>query len=295
MLMDFDSPILLKGDAHTAYRDPAVYFHEGVFYLYFTLVETDETGGVWLFLAMTTSRDLKHFTPVVKLSEKDKSKNFSSPGNVFRFNGRFCLCCQTYCRENGEKYANQNARIWLMRSDDLIHWDKPEWLNVKNTSFAEAGRMIDPYIIEDRNQPGLWWCFYKQNGVSISSSRDLVHWEYRGRANCGENVCVLYDEKETLYRLWHSPENGIGEKTSRDLIHWEDTGRLIILRQLEWPWAQGRLTAGMLLDLRNEPGIGKALIFFHGTGPQNEDIIFDQYACIAFAWSDDLRFWQAVL
>ena len=104
----FTSPVLLRGDAHTAYRDPAAYFHAGVFYLYFTLVETEPDGTVYLYLAMTTSTDLIRFTPVRKLSPRDRTLNLSSPGNVIRFGGRFCLCCQSYCRENGEKYGNAN-------------------------------------------------------------------------------------------------------------------------------------------------------------------------------------------
>ena len=47
------SPILLRGDAHTAYRDPAVFFKNGRFYLYFTLVETESDGKVYEYLAMT--------------------------------------------------------------------------------------------------------------------------------------------------------------------------------------------------------------------------------------------------
>ena len=188
----FTSPVLLRGDAKTAYRDPAVFYRDGCFYLYFTLVETEEDGAVYLYLAMTTSTDLVHFTPVRKLSERDRALNYSSPGSIIRFGGRFCLCCQTYCRENGEKYGNANCRIWLRRSDDLIHWDAPELLRVKGDAVpdAEMGRMIDPYLLEDREEPGKYWCFFKQNGVSLSHSRDLVHWEYAGHADSGENVCV---------------------------------------------------------------------------------------------------------
>ena len=76
------------------------------------------------------------------------------------------------------------------------------------------------------------------------------------------------------------------------MIHWHDTGRLITLNQENWEWAKGRLTAGMVLDLRNEPEVGKALLFFHETGPEDERVVFDQYACIGFAWSDDLENWH---
>lgn len=35
------------------------------------------------------------------------------------------------------------------------------------------GRMLDPYLFADKDEPGKYWCFYKQNGVSCSYSRDL--------------------------------------------------------------------------------------------------------------------------
>lgn len=287
---DLTSPILLQGNASTAYRDPAAYYYAGKFYLFFTLVETEADGRIFLYLAMTQSADLRHFSPVKKLSPRNQAKNFSSPGNLVFHNHCFHLCCQTYCRENGEKYGNEHSRIWTMSSTDLVNWEEPELLRVKgdDVSFEAMGRMIDPYLVQ--NPAGEWFCFFKQNGVSFAKSTDLEHWQFCGSTDCGENVCIVRDGD--FYRLWHSPKNGIAEKVSSDLLHWQDTGRLIILGQQHWPWAQGRLTAGMVLDLRLEPEINKALLFFHGTGPEDEESIFDQFACIGIAWSDDLIHWQ---
>lgn len=288
---DFTSPILLQGDAVTAYRDPAVYYHHDRFFIFFTLVETEIDGQVFLYLAMTDSADLKEFSPIRKLTPRNQALNFSSPGNIIEFNGQFYLCCQTYCRENGEKYGNENSRIWVMRSSDLINWAEPELLMVKgNVTQEEMGRMIDPYLLPDKDDPAKIWCFYKQNGVSASFSRDLKHWEYFGHTDCGENVCVLVVNNQ--YKLWHSPTNGIGVMTSNDLTNWEHSAHLVTLGQSEWPWAQGRLTAGFVIDLRQQPEIGKALMFFHGTGPEDENVIFDQYACIGLAWSSDLEHWE---
>ena len=288
-LAQLSSPILLKGDAKTAWRDPAVWFENGIFYLFFTLVETEADGKVFLYLATTETDDLIHFSPVRKLTPRDQSLNFSSPGNIVRFQDKYWLCCQTYCRENGEKFGNANSRIWLLTSTDLKSWTEPELIRVKgDIPVEEMGRMIDPFLIQ--NKAGEWFCFFKQNGVSFSSSPDLKHWTFLGNTDCGENVCIIPDGDS--YRLWHSPHNGIGEKVSSDLIHWQDTGKLITLGQNEWAWARGRLTAGMVLDLRHEPSVGKALLFFHGTGPEDERIVFDEYACIGIAWSDDLEHWD---
>jgi len=295
-MLDFSnltSPILLRGDERTAYRDPAVYYHDGLFHFFFTLVETEADGRIFMYLGNTTTPNLKDFSPVRKLTPRDQRLNISSPGNVIRFNGEFIICVQTYCRENGEKYGNDNSRIFIMRSPDLRAWGGPELLRVKGNEVPreKMGRMIDPYLIQGKD--GLWYCFFKQNdGVSYSRSPDLKTWQFCGHGDCGENVCVLRDGNR--YRLWHSPHNGLGVKFSRDLLHWTDGDQLITLGQENWPWAKGRLTAGMVLDLRNNPDVGWALLFFHGTGPEDESVVFDQYACLGFAWSTDLDNWQYI-
>ena len=55
-------------------------------------------------------------------------------------------------------------------SDDLVHWDAPELLRVKGDAVPreEMGRMIDPYLLEDKDEPGKYWCFYKQNGEIVA-------------------------------------------------------------------------------------------------------------------------------
>ena len=145
--------------------------------------------------------------------------------------------------------------------------------------------MIDPYLVPDKDDPGKWWCFYKQNGASLSWSRDLQTWHYFGHVDAGENVCVLVENGE--YVMFHSPTNGIGVKRSKDLKTWRDDG-WTALGQKDWDWARGRVTAGFVLDLRREPGIGKYLMFFHGSGPESE---IGSYGSLGLAWSDDLVHW----
>ena len=52
--------------------------------------------------------------------------------------------------------------------------------------------------------------------------------------------------------------------------------------------AHSRLRA----DLKNDPRIGKYLLFFHGSGPEDERTMFDNFASIGLAWSDDLKNWN---
>jgi hypothetical protein len=290
-LSRISSSILQEGDETTAYRDPAVVYHEGVFHLFYTIVLTDSSGAVFLHLAKSRSSDLISWTSPRILTPADPSLNYSSPGSIVRFQDRWVLCLQTYPRPGGEKYADDTARLWTMSSEDLEHWDEPRLLQIKGPDVPceEMGRMIDPYIFQDKDDATKWWCFYKQNGVSMSWSRDLETWHFFGHTEAGENACVVVEGAE--YVLFHSPENGLGVKRSRDLVQWEDHGTFF-LGQAQWPWAQGRITAGFVLDLRHDPQVGKCLLFFHGTGPEDEQTIFDTHACIGLAWSDTLADWH---
>jgi hypothetical protein len=180
-----------------------------------------------------------------------------------------------------------------MRSSDLTEWSKPELLAVKGPEVAREsmGRMIDPYLLADKDVPGKWWCFYKQNGVSLSSSRDLKTWTYEGSYPSGENVCVLVHDSE--YILFHSPKNGIAVKRSPDLRSWRDWGPLITLGQSSWSWADGRLTAGAVLDLRHIKKFGCYLMFFHGSSKVGLDVHpAHGQASLGLAWSDDLVQWE---
>lgn len=153
------------------------------------------------------------------------------------------------------------------------------------------GRMIDPYLLEDKDESGKWWCFYKQNGVSMSFSYDLVNWNFFGHTESGENVSVLVENNE--YLLFHSPSNGIGLKRSNNLINWTDSGKLNTLGQQQWEWARGRITAGTVINLKNDIRFGKYIMFFHGSGPKTEsEGDFDRNASIGIAWSNDLINWN---
>ncbi|WP_171652765.1 family 43 glycosylhydrolase [Paenibacillus foliorum] len=291
-LNHIQSPIVLQGSSHIAYRDPTVHYYAGVFRLYYTLVETEPDGQVYMYTAMSESRDLVNWSESRRLTPRDNGLNFSSPGNIIRHNDRWVMCLQTYPRPSGEKYGNASSRIWSMESMDLVHWTEPEPLLLKGeeTPIEQLGRMIDPYLIESKDEPGKWWCFYKQNGVSLSYSYDLKHWTYYGNESAGENVCILNEKDQ--YVMFHSPENGIGVMRSFDLKNWVHDEGILTFGQQDWDWARGRITAGFVLDCRFVKGIGKFLMFFHGTGPEDERTIFDTYACIGIAWSDDLVEWQ---
>ena len=287
------SPVLFRGDAVTAYRDPAVVYEDGWFRLFLTLEKIAPDKRAFACVAWTKSRDLIHWSEPQIFTPMDQRLNYSSVGDVVRYAGDWVLCLQTYPRPNGERYGNENSRLWIMRSRDLETWSAPELLRVKGPDVPEErmGRMIDPFLLESKDEPGKWWCFFKQNGMSMSWSRDLRNWTCVGHIAAGENPCVVVDGNE--YVLFHSPANGIGVKRSADLEHWKDEG-VLLLGQKTWPWAQGRLTAGFVLDLRRDPRVGKALMFFHGSDFPEQDPRggFDNFASVGLAWSDDLKTWR---
>jgi hypothetical protein len=297
LLTALKSPIVFKGDDKTAYRDPAVLYHDNKLYLFFTLIWT-EAGKVYSYTAMSHSSDLKNWSPVKIITPRDQSLDFCSPGNVVRYHNEWIICLQTYPRPDYTvaqmpRFGTGDARLYLMRSKDLENWSTPEMMKVKGpeVSFAKMGRMIDSYLLEDKTEKGKWWCFYKQNGVSMSYSYDLKKWTFFGYTESGENACVLYENKE--YILFHSPKNGIAIKRSSDLKNWKDWGKLITLGQNHWDWAKGRITAGAVLDLSGNKKFGKYVMFFHGSGPLTEEKgDFDKNASLGIAWSDNLLTWD---
>ena len=280
------SSVILTGSNSTAYRDPAVYFDGERFYLFGTYVECQE-GGPYLTVVESISTDLINWSKPREITVRDRSCNFSSPGNVIRADdGYYYLCVQSYCRENGEKYGNERSRVFTMRSTDLINWDAPRLMRVKgDIPEEEMGRMIDPFLIKDIADDKKWWCLYKQNGVSASYSYDLENWTYSGRTESGENVCAI--RRDDGYLIFHSPPNGIAVLKTNDMQSFEPYGSLITLGQDGWEWAKGRITAGFVLDLKKEPSVGKYIMFFHGSGPEPETTMFDHNASIGIAWTDD--------
>ena len=289
------SPIIFRGDHKYGFRDPAVVYHEGVFHLYFTLSETAADGGYYNMTAYSTTSDLVHWTFPEIITPKDRNLNHSSPGNIIRYDNQWIICLQTYPTPNLETFGTSDSRIWIMRSGDLKNWSEPELLRVKgnDVSREDMGRMIDPYLLEDAQEKGKWWCFYKQNGASMSYSYDLKNWTYVGRVPAGENVTVIRQGEE--YVMFHSPSNGIGVKRSKDPKSWGADKRLLTLGQKQWPWAQGRLTAATVIDLTEEASVGKYIMFFHGSSKEGlKAHRAHGRASLTIAWSDDLVNWTWV-
>jgi sucrose-6-phosphate hydrolase SacC (GH32 family) len=291
-----ESPILMMGNDKTGFRDPAVIYNEGVFYMYYSLVLSEENEKIYWYVAYSKSDDLISWTDPVIITPKDQNKNFASPGNVIRFNDEWILCMQTYpmpgySRKDKLRFGNEDCRIWITRSKDLENWSEPEMLWVMGSGI-DPGQMIDPFLIEDKNEKGKWWCFYKKDGASYSYSYDLKNWTYQGKISAGENVCVWIKNDE--YYMMHSPEKGMGIIKTMDFNKWFLVDKENILGQEDWcNWAGQRVTAGFVLDMHDDPKVGKYLLFYHGQGPDPKTTeIINSGTDIGIAWSDDFVNWE---
>lgn len=276
------SPILLQGDDDAAFRDPLLMYHEGTFRLFYSYTKHEKKKALIWRVATSTSTDLVHWTPPKLLAPEESFQEVASPGSIIRFGGQWVMCMQTY---------PTNCHLWITRSKDLQNWSPRDMLMVKgpDVPVEQMGRMIDPCIFEDKDEPSKYWCFWKQNGAGLAWSRDLKAWNFVGHVAAGENVGVFVDGND--YVMVSSPSNGIALKRSPDLKTWSK-GEVLLLGQSDWPWAQGRLTAGCVVNWRNDPRFGKYVMVFHGNPGKGEGVNFTRNCSIGIAWSDDLKTWD---
>jgi hypothetical protein len=314
LLARLSSPILLEGNATTAYRDPLLARINDKFFLLYSYVLTEPDQCIYWYTAWSTSTDLEHWTEPHLFTPKSQNLNYSSPGSLTRIGKDWVLALQTIpmndirMTDEKMKWPEDTSRLWTMRTKDFLEWSKPELLRVKGPNVAEKdmGRMIDPFLLEDKDTPGKWWCFFKQKSTIYSStSLDLTNWTFnpnpvsRGEnpeaiADHGdwENPEVIVDHGD--YLMFYSPKNGTGVVRSHDGLSWHDDQPPITLGQKDWPWAQTRITAGYVADLRNVPGVGKYVFVCHSMGPGKIKTPRNVHAnCnIVIGWSDDLRNWS---
>lgn len=257
-------PIIFHGSPTVAYRDPTCIFVDGTYHLFFT-VSQKENGYMYNFVAHSESQDLKHFSVPSIITVKDNTKNFCSPGNVIRFGDRYRIFVTSYpmpypfatCA-----YADETARLFFIETTDFRSFSEPQKIYAKGIECKDEGRMIDPFILEDKDVQGRYLLFFKQNGVSISESYDLASWNYLGHVDGGENACVFVEDNR--YHLIHSPHNGIGHKVSDDLFAWNDLG-VCLPKEANESWADGRLTAAFAMKNEQSEIPYRYLVFFHGS------------------------------
>lgn len=278
---------VFSGNEEIAYRDPACFYQNGTFFLFMT-VSHKKNGYLYNTIGLSESKDLINWTKPEIITEYNTETNYCSPGNVLKTPDEYIICFTSYPMPfpyEVQHYANENARLYLMRTKDFKNFSSPELICAKgNIPEKDLGRMIDPFIFRDINEPNLYHLVYKQNGMSKSHSCNLTNWIYDGHIEAGENACVITEDNK--YILIHSPENGIGIKTSSDLVTWTDCG-ISTLGQKSWFWADGRITAGYALEAPENYGF-KYILFFHGSRKDSYPETHGA-ASIAIAFTDDFK------
>jgi hypothetical protein len=271
-------------------RDPLLHYHDGVFRCFHTAAEQHD-GNYRLFLDVTQSTDLIHWSAPTRLTTSELG--FSSPGSIIQVGDEWVMSVQSYPIPEGQKHADETARLWLMTSLDLDNWSDPEPIKPDGAqvNWTESHRQIDPCLIE---HDGRYWCFYKTGGrLGLLVSDDLEHWVEASpdRPVLGpgdtpdhsgvENPCVVRDgDGFTMFFAPCRQGRGIGVARSDDLLHWYD------VRYLDFPslpWADGGPTAAMVADLRDV--CDKWVMVFHGERPG------PHAAALGIAYSDDLEHW----
>ena len=144
------------GNEKIAYRDPACCFVDNTFYLFMTVSEKRD-GFLYNTVGISQSKDLKNWTTPKIITEYNLETNYCSPGNILRFNDEYVICITSYPMPfpySVQHYANEDARLFLMRTKDFKTFSEPEIILPKgNTPANELGRMIDPFIFRDIKNP----------------------------------------------------------------------------------------------------------------------------------------------
>lgn len=295
------NPVIGPRSGQAGVRDPAIYCHQGVVHCFYTATWWDGDELVST-IEHRRSIDLQHWSDPVLVG----LPSLCSPGNVLEVDlpgrKRFQLCCQHYpitLPIDGQGVYRHDCRLWLLESDDLLHWSDPRIVSPAGAaaSWVTSPRQIDPGMIE---HDGRFWMLYKEEGgdgpesFGLLVSDDLARWQEAapdgpviGPHNMPqglgvENPMILRDGDE--YVCFFAPchdEHKVGMARSRNLLDWYD------LELLDLPhrsWLRKGHNAPCVIDHR--PYSGKWLMAFHSCG------VVPMGGRIGLAWSDDLRHWE---
>ena len=89
-LQAIPGPVILAGDEHTAYRDPLLHYHEGIFRLFCSVVRVRPDGNDRFHVGVTESRDLRSWGLLRPVTDPDDPRSFCGPGGIVRHDGRWC-------------------------------------------------------------------------------------------------------------------------------------------------------------------------------------------------------------
>jgi predicted GH43/DUF377 family glycosyl hydrolase len=306
-LQSIKNPIL--NDMPTfAIRDPAVAYHNGMFYVYYTYVDFRREGNIYISTHLRTTED---FVTWSRTHEAFGGPNhYSSPGNVFRHpvSGKWAICIQSYPFSPGKDMGDERCRLFVAESDDLVTWSEPQVLAAAGAqhNYNDSVRQIDPYIVLDGEKA---WCYYKtigELGVLVSTD-GLQTWTEalpdrpaigRSHMPTGETVenpyVIRHDDTWWMFCSPCSAPRKIAVARSGSLTDWP---KMEYLDFPDLPWATHGPTAPAIMDMDEVCGgadsrpadLPKWLMLFHG---DCEPRLTGHEAALGIAFSDDLIKWQ---
>jgi hypothetical protein len=296
-LSTISNPVISRG-ANEAARDMAIFYEGGTLYCFYSSVTEDQQRYQWC-LEVAETTDCVNWSPPRRLTTSEL--NFSSPGNIIRHQNEYVMCVQSYPSKGGVGCGSEAARLWLMRSKDLVSWDEPKPMRPEGcqANWTESHRQIDPYIVEFE---GRFWCFSKTSGqFGLLVSEDLEAWEEAspdapalGQSDTPggakiENPCaVRIDTGFAMFFSRCGEPRKIGVAYSENLLHWHDAH---LLDFPELSWGPRGVSAATVLDLRTDLGVW--LMAFHGELERVDGAAGLSWgAAIGLAWSKDLEHWS---
>lgn len=272
-------------------RDSAIHWHDGVLHCFYT-ASYQGPDTYFSHIEHLCTRDLVNWERCPDVVSDPPI--YWSVGNVIRALGEWVLCMQDYRVPPGEKWAGDDARLWITKSPDLMKWGTPISINPEGcrVNWRPTRRQVDPFIVEHN---GRYWCFYKGGGLGLLVSEDLVHWEEAcvdrpafapsdtPDNSTVENPCVVRDGEEYVLFFVPMRPGGIGIARSKNLVQWHDA------RYLDFPqapWMNGcRPNAPMVIDTRGD--LGAWLMVLDSGGPKG----VPHSGSLGLAWSENLVDW----
>lgn len=278
-------------------RDPAAVWHEGKFYLYFTVqFEQQRWGapeGYQCFVTMT--EDFREFTSPRPVTPT----GYVSPGNILRLQDRWIMSVTRYPRP---------CAVALTESLDLLHWSEPR--TVIPTFHGDywgnnAHGPIDGY-------PFFWqgrcWMLYtdfkagtssQHLGLSVSDDlrtfenltpdRPLLDSDFYDEHKGIENASLVIDgEKLHLFCSVGMPEQRVAKLTSSDIMHWPKLDDRAEIGGLNQEWSKFIASAQFVADWRDVTGFWTML--FMGTRHHDP---YDRMM-LGMARSKDLETWEVL-
>lgn len=286
-------------------RDPAAIWHDGRFYIYFTVMFNASFWGApeCFQVFVVTTEDFRDFDTPRPITPK----GYVSPGNVIRFNGRWYISVTRY---------PWPGAVAVAESDDLLHWSEPRVVvpSCHGSYWSCSGELygeipphgpIDGYILEWQGKIYMLYTDAQRNttvqhlGLAVSEDMktftDLTPDQplldsdfYNGNRGIENASMVVNGDTLHLFCSVGMSEQRVAMLTSRDILSWGRLDSSCELDSLRQNWSQYAASAQFVADWRELTGYWTMLFMGMGSGDAKER------ALLGMARSLDLKHWEVL-